>query len=87
MKKIETSTVTERLSLDRLKRQRMSGRAVNSVRREEATSRPTGQIAEGKDLIANLLTPEIDESAEFERRIRERGARRFAEWIEKELEK
>jgi hypothetical protein len=97
MKTQNFTTLADRLSLDRLKHAR-SPRRTSSGTEMKRDVKPERAAAEGegeqqktasvKDLIANLLVPEKDTTGvDFERLIVKRGAKRFAEWIEKELEK
>ena len=84
--KTENFTISERLSLDRLKHKPCAKRSELVMRRETA-KKSTEDVTDSKDWIANLLETEKDSGAEFEREMVKRGARRFAEWIEKELKK
>jgi hypothetical protein len=86
MKTNSTFTIEDRLSLDRLKRTRLP-LAVGTGMKRDLPQESTEELVPVKDLIANLLVPEKDAGADFERAFVKRSAERFAEWVNKELEK
>ncbi len=86
MKKKSTFTIEDRLSLERLKHARLPISA-NTALKRDLPQKSNETLSDDKGLIANLLVPEKDASVDFERALVKRGAERFAEWIEKELEK
>jgi hypothetical protein len=77
-------TTEDRLSVERLKRARLpfSGGLKRTLPRES-----TKETVPVKDLIANLLVPEKEDSKDFERAFVKRTAKEFATWVEKELKR
>ncbi len=85
--KPKTFTSSEWLPLEHLKHARLPLPANTGMKRDLPPQLTEEAMISGKDWIANLLVPEKDKSADFERAFVKRGAERFAEWVEKELEK